>query len=75
MASVQVVIVPIINGKEKDEDVLRIAGILSDTLKDSRILTKIDSRDLRPGEKFYEWERKGVPLRIEIGPRDLEKME
>lgn len=75
MASVQVVIVPIINGKEKDEDVLRMAGILSDTLKDSRILTKIDSRDLRPGEKFYEWERKGVPLRIEIGPRDLEKME
>ena len=35
---------------------------------------EVDSREaLRPGEKFYEWEKKGVPIRIEIGPKDLEK--
>jgi len=31
----------------------------------------LDERDLRPGSKFYEWEAKGVPLRLELGPRDL----
>jgi len=36
------------------------------------ISVKIDDRDGRPGPKFYEWERKGVPLRIEIGPKDIE---
>jgi prolyl-tRNA synthetase len=35
------------------------------------ITTKIDDRDLRPGEKFYEWERKGVPVRVEFGPKDM----
>jgi len=34
---------------------------------------KIDERDQRPAWKFYDWERKGVPLRVEIGPKDLEK--
>ncbi|MEM9487926.1 MAG: proline--tRNA ligase, partial [Myxococcota bacterium] len=33
----------------------------------------IDARDMRPGAKFYEWERKGVPMRIELGPKDLDK--
>jgi prolyl-tRNA synthetase len=32
----------------------------------------IDDRDIRPGKKFYDWEIKGVPLRIEIGPKDIE---
>ncbi|GAH93906.1 unnamed protein product [marine sediment metagenome] len=33
----------------------------------------IDERDLRPGNKFYYWERRGVPLRLEIGPEDVKK--
>jgi prolyl-tRNA synthetase len=35
------------------------------------ITTKIDDRNTRPGEKFYEWERKGVPVRVEFGPKDM----
>src|SRR5437879_10192464 len=34
---------------------------------------RLDDRDIRPGEKYYEWEARGVPLRIELGPRDLAK--
>ncbi|MEC8073195.1 MAG: His/Gly/Thr/Pro-type tRNA ligase C-terminal domain-containing protein, partial [Candidatus Thermoplasmatota archaeon] len=36
-----------------------------------KIRTKLDDRDIRPGQKYYDWEIKGVPLRIELGPRDL----
>ena len=42
-------------------------------LKDRRV--KVDDRELAPGWKFTEWELKGVPLRIEIGPKDIEKGE
>src|SRR5437879_11747594 len=34
---------------------------------------RLDDRDIRPGEKYYEWEARGVPLRVELGPRDLAK--
>jgi prolyl-tRNA synthetase len=33
----------------------------------------VDDRDIRPGSKFYDWERKGIPLRIEIGPKDVKE--
>ncbi len=33
----------------------------------------VDDRDMKPGAKFYDWERKGVPVRVELGPKDLEK--
>jgi len=69
LAPTQVVIVPII--KEGDEKVLSFAKEIFKSL--SEFSVELDSRDhLRPGEKFYEWEKKGVPVRIEIGPRDLE---
>jgi len=43
-------------------------------LVDAGVRVKLDDREhLNPGAKFYEWERKGVPFRIELGPRDLEK--
>ena len=35
------------------------------------VSVKLDNRDLRPGEKYYEWEKKGIPVRIEVGPKDL----
>ena len=41
-------------------------------LKESGIRARMDARDIRPGQKYYDWEIKGVPLRIEIGPRDIE---
>lgn len=71
IAPVQSVIVPIITKKQR-EAVLAKASEIADTLKDS-IRIKIDDREeYSPGWKYNEWEMKGVPLRLELGPRDLE---
>ncbi len=52
---------------------LEAANKIAAELRDDGLTVKLDDRDgLKPGAKYYEWERKGVPLRIEIGPRDLE---
>lgn len=71
MASIQVVIIPIIPKEWDKELVMEEVHSVYKNLKDKGILVKIDDRDLRPGEKFYEWEKKGVPVRIEIGPKDI----
>ncbi|PKM79511.1 MAG: proline--tRNA ligase [Firmicutes bacterium HGW-Firmicutes-13] len=71
VAPVQVVIVPIMPKKAK-EQVLAKAGELLEKYKD-KFRMEIDERDYSPGWKFNEWEMKGVPLRLEIGPKDLQK--
>ena len=72
VAPVQVVIVPISKGKENDPDVMNKITEIQQALKKMKIKTKVDDRsNLRPGAKYFEWERKGVPLRLDIGPRDL----
>ena len=72
LAPVQVVIVPILRGDDHGPVLEKIDSI-AEALRSQGIRVKIDSRDfLSPGNKYYEWERKGVPLRMEIGPRDLE---
>lgn len=71
MASIQVVIIPIIPKEWDKEIVMEETQSIFKNLKDKGVLVKIDDRDLRPGEKFYEWEKKGVPIRIEIGPKDI----
>ncbi|MBI2579917.1 MAG: proline--tRNA ligase [Candidatus Aenigmarchaeota archaeon] len=72
VAPVQIVIVPIpLKGKE--EEVEEKCMDISRKLGKYRV--KYDGRNCRPGFKFNEWEMKGVPLRIEIGPRDAEKKE
>ena len=72
LAPVQVVIVPILRGDDHGP-VLEKADALRQALADQGIRAKVDARDfLSPGNKFYEWERKGVPLRMEIGPKDME---
>jgi prolyl-tRNA synthetase len=71
VAPVQVVIVPITIGKRKEE-VLAAAREIEQELGGSGLRVKVDSRDLRPGAKYYYWEMRGVPLRIEVGPRDLD---
>jgi len=74
VAPVQVVIIPIIfKGKEKE--ILDECDLISKKLEDENIRTHIDKRDITPGNKYFSWELKGVPLRIEIGPRDVEKKE
>jgi prolyl-tRNA synthetase len=67
----QVVIVPIIF-KDKKQDVIKASEHLLKKLHDSGIRGIIDDREITPGNKYYDWELKGVPVRIEIGPRDLE---
>jgi prolyl-tRNA synthetase len=70
-APVQAVVVPILE-KGRQEEMLLEAQRLFLELRD-RIRMKLDDRDLRPGEKYYEWEARGVPVRIELGPRDIAK--
>ena len=73
MASIQAVIVPIYKSGPDEELVNQKAHSIKQTLEKANVSAKVDDRsNLRPGEKFFEWEKKGVPLRIEIGPRDIE---
>jgi prolyl-tRNA synthetase len=72
VAPIQVVIVPIYRSDSERALVMEKAETVSSVLRQERVRTHIDARDtLKPGPKFYEWERKGVPIRIEIGPRDV----
>ncbi len=69
VAPVQVVIIPIANHKEGvNEKVAEIAAVL----REAGIRVEVDNRDQSAGWKFNEWEMKGVPVRMEIGPRDIE---
>ena len=72
LAPTQSVLIPIIPNEDSKSVVLETVNNLHEELrKDYRI--KIDDRDnISPGFKFNEWELKGVPLRIEIGPKDIE---
>ena len=70
VAPVQVIIVPVAQHKE---GVLEKAGELYDTLKAAGIRVKMDDSDQSLGWKCAQYEMKGVPLRIEIGPRDMEQ--
>lgn len=73
LAPIQVVIVPIYNSEESFEAITAKVNELMPKLKAKGISVKYDNRDTqRPGFKFAEWELKGVPVRIAIGPRDLE---
>lgn len=75
IAPYQVVIVPIFYGEEQSA-VIAKAHELKEMLKKSGIRVKVDDRDeYTPGWKFSEWELRGVPLRLEIGPRDLASSE
>lgn len=72
VAPLQTVIVPISRGNWR-ETVLPEAQNLFQELKDNDFRTELDDRDTyTPGWKFSEWEMKGVPVRIEIGPKDIE---
>ncbi|MCS7145826.1 MAG: proline--tRNA ligase [Nitrososphaerota archaeon] len=72
VAPIQVVIVPI-PYKGREVEVHRYAGEVYSLLK-GRYRARLDDRpDATPGEKYYFWERRGVPLRVEVGPREVEK--
>ena len=69
VAPIQVVIVPIFRSDAERTQIESAVRSITLALDDIRL--KVDWRDERPGYKFNEWELKGVPIRIEIGPRDL----
>ncbi|KAL3916248.1 MAG: hypothetical protein SGILL_005263, partial [Bacillariaceae sp.] len=75
VAPIQVVIVPIPpkkNDKEGKAAMEKALDKLVDDVKAQGLQVKVDDRDfVRNGAKYFEWERKGVPLRIELGPRDV----
>ncbi len=71
IAPFQAVIIPIIS-KKAPEQVTDACKLVTDILNRSGIRSKLDDRNERPGAKYYEWEMRGAPLRIEIGARDLE---
>lgn len=74
MAPVQVAIVPIWRKEHEAAEVMRLAKEVHNTLHNAGIRVKLDNREhLTPGFKFNDWEMRGVPLRIEIGPRDVQQ--
>jgi prolyl-tRNA synthetase len=74
LAPIQVAIVPIWKGSDPKDAILAAARDVRDRLARAGISVTLDDREsLSPGFKFNEWELLGVPLRIEIGPKDLDK--
>ncbi len=76
LAPIKVVIVPIYKSEEEKSSVLEHADKLSGLLKEKlgTLKVKVDYREnMRPGDKFFTWIQKGVPLRIEVGPKDVAK--
>ena len=67
VAPVQVIIIPV----SGDASIVEQAEKVAETLAKSDIRVEVDKRDERPGPKFFEWEKKGVPLRVEIGPKEV----
>jgi prolyl-tRNA synthetase len=72
VAPIQVVVVPI-PFKKAEAPIQQVAAAVANELAAAGIRTHFDDRNLRPGRKFYHWERHGVPLRLEIGPEDVKK--
>jgi prolyl-tRNA synthetase len=76
LAPVQVVVTPIWKSDDQRAVVLEKAESIANVLRQDAMRVHVDARDnLSPGAKYYEWERKGVPLRVEIGPRDVAKQQ
>ena len=76
LAPIQVVVVPIARKDKDKEAVADFCGELKSRLAADGVRVHVDAREkMKPGAKYYEWERKGVCLRMEVGPRDVAKGE
>jgi len=74
VSPIQVVIIPIYYSKEDRETMILEANKIKDSLASNNVRVELDDRDnLTPGFKFNDWELKGIPIRIEIGPKDIAK--
>jgi prolyl-tRNA synthetase len=73
LAPIHAVIVPIYKTELERAKTCEVAHKIATELRDDGLAVHVDDRDgIKPGAKYYEWERKGVPVRIELGPRDIE---
>ncbi len=70
MANTQVIIIPIVPNDEVKEKILGRAKDIAGLLNNNSIGAHLDERDSRPGEKHFAWEKRGIPIRIEFGPKD-----
>jgi prolyl-tRNA synthetase len=74
VSPIQIVIVPIYYSDDDSKKIIDKANEIEKILLDKQIRVHVDKRsELTPGFKFHDWELKGIPLRIEIGPKDIEK--
>jgi prolyl-tRNA synthetase len=77
LAPAHVVIIPVIHKDETRQQVMDYCNSLVDELRaqtynGSPVRVELDARDIRGGEKTWSWVKKGIPLRLEVGPRDIE---
>ena len=70
VSPIQIIIIPIFGKKNKNK-VLKEAEKIKEEIKSSGIRVEVDLNEKRPGEKYYEWELKGVPFRIELGDKEI----
>lgn len=70
IAPIQTIVVAIGHGKDLSK-IEKMSTDIVEKLRKQNISAEVDFRDIRPGEKFYEWEKKGVPIRIEVGLKEL----
>ncbi len=72
VAPIQVIIIPILKQGSNNQEVIDVAQRIAQELKEIGVRAQVDADDSKtPGAKFYQWELKGVPLRMEVGPRDI----
>jgi len=71
IAPIQVIIIPILKSDQDNQSIIELSDKLKEILK-KVVSVEVDYDDTKtPGAKFYKWEMKGVPIRIEIGPKDV----
>jgi prolyl-tRNA synthetase len=76
LAPIQVAVVPIWKSDAEKTAVLESAQQLAQVLRATGVRVHVDDRDgMKPGAKYYEWEGKGVPVRLEVGPRDVKQQQ
>lgn len=71
VAPVQAVVIPILIKDKKRKEVMDYSNKLVEKLKNEGIRVELDDSDNRPGAKYYFWEMKGVPVRLEVGPKEV----